>query len=208
MTKTADAVGVPVTAQLRRPDVACFTKGTLVATPFGERPVETLNPGDRVFTRDNGARELRWIGWRTIGWSALMTNPQLKPVLVKEGALGPGTPSRDLYVSPNHRMLVIDARGDEVLVAAKDLVGTPGITCVESMGVTYLHLLFDAHEVILSDGAWSESFQPSDFALGTFGNGTRSEILALFPELGSAEAVDRYQLARRLTVVAQSMGRV
>ena len=205
MTDAAQAVGSPGPARGRRLDVACFTKGSLIATPLGERPVETLIPGDRVFTRDNGAQELRWIGCRTLGWSSLMTNPHLKPVVVREGALGPGTPSRDLYVSPNHRLMVADERGDEVLVPAKELVGTPGVSFVESMGVTYIHLLLDAHEVILSDGAWSESFQPSDFALGTFGNDTRAEVLGLFPELRAPEAVDRYQLARRLASAAMSL---
>lgn len=208
MTGTGGASGVPVATLERRMEVACFAQGTLVATVFGERPVETLNAGDRVLTRDNGVQELRWIGWRTLGWSTLMTHPHLKPVRIREGALGPNSPSRDLQVSPNHRILITDERGDEVLVAAKDLVGSPGISVVEAMGTTYLHLLFDAHEVVLSDGAWSESFQPSDFAIGTFGAGARSEVVALFPELGSPTAIDRFRLARRLAVAAYCDGGV
>lgn len=208
MNKTVGAVDAVAAAVGGRARVACFTQGTLIATQLGERPVEHLNPGDRVFTRDNGVQELRWIGWRTLGWSELMRSPHLKPVVIRAGALGPGMPSRDLQVSPNHRMLVRDGRGEEVLVAAKDLVGTPGVSTVDAMGVSYLHLLFDAHEVVLSDGAWSESFQPSDFAMGTFGNGARAEVLALFPELGSEDSVDRFQLARRLATVAEGVRRL
>jgi phage terminase large subunit-like protein len=46
--------------QLRGPqhDAAwCFVAGTMVATPDGERPIETLYPGDLVLTR-NGARRV------------------------------------------------------------------------------------------------------------------------------------------------------
>jgi hypothetical protein len=202
MTKDLHAAGTPAVASGGRIEVACFTQGSLVATPRGELPVERLRPGDRVFTRDNGAQDLLWVGTRSFDWPVLRTNPHLKPILIRRDALGPGTPSRDLLVSPNHRMLVIDGHGEELLVAAKDLVGSAGVAAVEPMGVTYLHLLFDAHEIVLSDGAWSESFQPSDFALGTFGNGTRTEILSLFPDLGLDQSVDRYRLARRLATVA------
>ncbi len=202
MTKSLYAAGLPAAASGDRIEVACFTQGSLIATPRGELPVERLQPGDRVFTRDNGSQDLLWVGRRSFDWPVLRANPHLQPVLIRRDALGPGMPSRDLYVSPNHRMLVIDGHGEELLVAAKELVGSPGVIAVEPMGITYLHLLFDAHEIVLSDGAWSESFQPSDFALGTFGNGTRNEILTLFPDLGQDQSVDRYRLARRLATVA------
>src|SRR5690606_32383544 len=44
----------------------CFTSGTLIATPDGERAVETLRPGDLVMTRDHGPQELRWVGMRVM----------------------------------------------------------------------------------------------------------------------------------------------
>ena len=46
--------------------IPCFTPGTLIATPQGERKVEDLQAGDRVITRDNGIQEIRWIGTRTL----------------------------------------------------------------------------------------------------------------------------------------------
>ncbi|MFN6977544.1 MAG: Hint domain-containing protein, partial [Gemmobacter sp.] len=42
--------------------IPCFTPGTLIATPRGERPIEDLKAGDKVITRDNGIQEIRWIG--------------------------------------------------------------------------------------------------------------------------------------------------
>ena len=57
--------------------------------------------------------------------------------------------------------------------------------------------MFDQHEVVLSDGAWTESFQPGDHSLAGIGNAQRNEIFELFPELESAEGLKAYHSARR-----------
>ena len=205
MFTTVEAVGSKVADGMGRVDVACFVQGTLIATSQGEKPIEYLRPGDLVLTRDNGARDIRWIGSKHIGWQTLTANPHLKPVVIRWGALDWGSPAQDLYVSPNHRLLVRDENGSEVLAAAKQLVGNDGIEEVDAMGVTYFHLMFERHEVILSDGMWTESFQPSDYALGTVGNEARAEILALFPELRTEQGIARYTPARPIAVGAEMM---
>lgn len=183
--------------------VPCFTPGTLIATPKGEVPVESLKAGDRVITRDNGLQEIRWIGQKALGWKDLAANPHLKPVLIRQGSLGNGLPERDMMVSPNHRMLVANDRTalyfdeHEVLVAAKHLVAAHGIQSIDSIGTTYVHFMFDRHEVVLSNGAWTESFQPGDMTLKGMGNAQRSEILELFPELKTEAGLNDYQAARR-----------
>jgi len=85
----------------------------------------------------------------------------------------------------------------EVLVAAKHVVNNRGIHAVESMGTTYIHFMFDHHEVVLSNGTWTESFQPGDVTLKGMGNSQRSEIFELFPELQTAEGVEGYAAARK-----------
>lgn len=58
---------------------------------------------------------------------------------------------------------------EEVLVAAAQLVGLPGITTAPPQAVTYLHLLFDRHEVVFANGAPSESLYPGPVALKSRG---------------------------------------
>lgn len=190
--------------QIRTTDGAiCFAPGTLIATMRGEVPVQMLQPGDRVITRDNGMQELRWIGKRTLDPKELTAAPNLQPVLVREGALGNGLPHKDLVVSPQHRMLIRSDRASllyeesEVLVAAKDLVGMPGVERLANREVTYLHLLFDQHEVILANGAWSESFQPGDYSMKTLDTAQRAEIHYLFPELAESRSLQGFASARR-----------
>ena len=182
--------------------VPCFTPGTLIATKMGERRVEDLRPGDRVITRDNGMQELLWVGRKTLSKQELADNADLQPILFRAHSLGPDSPERDTMVSPNHRMLVADDRvrlicaEREVLVAAKHLTHLDGVERVALDEVSYIHVMFRSHQVILADGAWSESFQPGDQALGALGRESRDELLRLFPELGRASGRDSYRAAR------------
>ncbi|MCD9146787.1 Hint domain-containing protein [Pseudophaeobacter flagellatus] len=183
--------------------VPCFTPGTRIATPEGERRVEDLVVGDRVITRDNGIQVIRWLGSRSLERSDLKQAAHLQPILIREGALGNGLPERDMMVSPNHRVLVANDKtalyfeDREVLVAAKHLTGLVGIDAVETSSVTYIHFMFDQHEVVLSDGAWTESFQPGDQTLRGLDNTQRNEVFELFPELKSEQGRVAYSSARR-----------
>ncbi|SOB97771.1 Ca2+-binding RTX toxin-like protein [Rhodobacter sp. JA431] len=183
--------------------IPCFTPGTMVATPRGERRVEELREGDKILTRDNGIQEIRWVGRRDMSRAELIAAPHLRPVLIKAGSLGNGLPEQDMLVSPNHRMLVANERTalyfeeHEVLVAAKHLVDNAGVKPVETLGTSYIHFMFDRHEVVLANGAWTESFQPGDQTLGGMGNAQRSEIFELFPELKTREGIDHYTAARK-----------
>ena len=183
--------------------IPCFTPGTLIATPKGERRVEELQVGDRVITRDNGIQEIRWTGAKPISWQEMQGANHLKPILITAGSLGNGLPERDMMVSPNHRVLVANDRTAlyfderEVLAAAKHLVNNKGIFQVEPRGTTYLHFMFDNHEVVLSDGAWTESFQPGDHSLKGIGNAQRNELFELFPELETREGLEDFSAARR-----------
>src|SRR5690606_29807740 len=152
--------------------IPCFTPGTMVTCEAGERRVEDLRPGDRVLTRDHGLQPLCWVGRKELGPAELAADPKLQPVLIRAGALGPGLPARDMRISRQHRMLMAGPRAellfgsDEVLVQAEHLTHLPGVTHAADARVTYVHLLFDRHEVVLSDGTWSESIQPGDRTLG------------------------------------------
>ena len=181
----------------------CFGAGTSILTPEGLRLVEEIREGDRVVTRDNGIQTVRWAGSRhlpSIGHLAAAS----RPVRVAAGALGNGLPERDLVLSPNHRVLLTGAKVEllygetEVLAAAKSLTHLPGISQPVAASVTYHHFLFDRHEVVLSNGAWTESFLPGPVGLDTIEAAQRDEILALFPEL--AEAGGRHPGPARPTI--------
>jgi hypothetical protein len=205
--ESTDGNGGDVTGTLEYSEietiVPCFTPDTMIATMTGEKLVEDLKVGDRVITRDNGAQEIRWLGNKPMSGAQLQANPHLQPVLVRKGSLGGGLPERDMLVSPNHRMLINNAEvgllfnEPEVLVAAKHLINADkGITSVAASQTTYIHFMFDHHEVVLSNGAWTESFQPGDQAMSGVSKEQRSEIVELFPELANAEGREAFASSR------------
>jgi Ca2+-binding RTX toxin-like protein len=183
--------------------VPCFTPGTMIATVHGLRPVEELDVGDQIFTRDHGVQEIRWIGHKPVAGEPLAEARFLAPIRIMQGALGNDLPERDMLLSPNHRVMVsapdmeLMFGQSEVLVAAKHLTRMKGISSVLPKEVTYIHLMFDRHEIIWSDGIWSESFQPGAMALAGLETAQRDEIFALFPELATKKS-PAYRAARRI----------
>lgn len=166
--------------------VVCFTSGTMILTPNGEVPIESLSPGDMVTTLDNGVQPIAWIGQRHCDIEDLMRDETLQPVLIREGVLGV---QRDLLVSRQHAMLV----DQDHFARAIHLVETmPGVRIAHGKReVTYIHLMFDAHQIIFAEGAPSESFYPGKMAMQMMSEDARSDLYRQFPRLvGCTENAD------------------
>jgi hypothetical protein len=174
--------------------IPCFTPGVVIDTRRGPVPVEQIRVGDRVLTRDNGFRTVRWVGRKTLDAAVLAAAPRLRPVVIRRDALGPGVPARDLTVSRQHRMLMTGARAQllsgesEVLACAGHLGPVATRSGGADEGVTYLHILFDGHELIRANGCWTESFQPGRQVADAMEAAVRDEILEIFPELGASDS--------------------
>ena len=164
--------------------IICFTPGTMIQTIAGPRTIESLSAGDMVITRDRGPQPVRWIGKRTVPATGALAPVEIDPVLIS-GATAP------LIVSQQHRVLWEGYRAQmlfgeaEVLVAAKHLLSNPAVRLLEGGEVTYIHLLFDQHEVIYANGMPTESFYPGDMALSSLTDNGRHEMFELFPDLRS-----------------------
>jgi hypothetical protein len=182
--------------------VPCFTPHSKIKTIRGEVPAALLRQDDRVLTRDNGFQPIGWVGFRALGPGDLAGAPNLRPVRIRRGALGNGQPERDLLVSPQHRMLVCSSTAalwfgeDEVFVPAIALTGFDGVDQVDLPGVTYVHFMTERHQVVMGDGAWSESFQPGDLTLAGMDDAQRKELFTLFPQLAMDDPSEGYPAAR------------
>ncbi|WP_299040914.1 Hint domain-containing protein [uncultured Tateyamaria sp.] len=168
-------------------NVACFTAGTLIDTTKGPVAVEDLRRGMRLRTWDNGDRPVRAVLRRKVNGTGVFA-----PIHIAAGALDN---TRDLIVSPAHRMLISDWRAqmlfgaDEVLVSAVNLVRGDLIFRAPVAELTYYHILMDRHEVIFAEGAPTESFhltreavEAAEFDHSEEG-AVAAEIARLFPEL-------------------------
>ena len=188
--------------RLHAPDAArmiCFTPGTYLTTADGVADVAALKPGDLVQTKDNGLQPVVWSGSRRISGARLHVMPELAPVRLLAGALGSDRPEEELLVSPDPRMLVKGARArdlfntEEVLVSARDLVDGRQIWIDRLVReVTYVHVLFAQHEIVLANGLETESFHPAQAALSV---AQLAELEATLPE-ASDSAFARRVLSR------------
>lgn len=172
------------------PSFICFTPGALITTPRGQVRVEDLQVGDLVITADNGLQAIRWIGSRRMTGARLQAYPDLRPIRIRRDAFGPGMPERDMWVSPQHRMLVraertqLDFGETEVLAPAKGLLDDHRVTIDYGLKeTTYIHILFDRHEIIWANGTPTESFHPGHHAMDTIEQAARDELYEIFPEL-------------------------
>lgn len=173
-----------------RGGVICFAGGTLIATPDGPRPIEAIQPGDRISTRDDSAQEVLWTGSRRMSGARLYAMPHLRPVRIRAGAMGEDRPEFDLLVSPEHRMLVRGARAralfseEEVLVAARDLIDGQRIIAETGFRkVTYFHLLTERHQVIWANGMETESFHPAAADFDLMDPLQRAALFGTMPDL-------------------------
>jgi Hint domain len=134
----------------------CFVAGTRIATPDGERAIETLQAGDEVLTADGRVAPVRWIGIKEVrNIDTPVRLLRMTPVRIRAGALAENVPSRDLLVSPDHAVLV-----DGVLVQAGALVNRSTILRETRMPAhfTYYHVELEDHALILAEGTPAETF--------------------------------------------------
>lgn len=172
------------------PSFICFAAGTMVQTDTDDRPIEGLNVGDLVMTLDHGLQPIRWIGTRRLNATELDENPHLRPIRINAGVFAEGVPSRDLIVSPQHRIFVRSKIAmrmfdeTEVLVHAKHLLDLPGVAVADDLSeVTYVHVMCEDHEIIVADGAFAETLYTGVEAMKSLPPEARAEIEAIFGEL-------------------------
>jgi hypothetical protein len=194
VVSAAESTGQP---RIDAGDVAyliCFAAGILITTPEGPRGRDaTSRPA--ILTSDQGAQPLAWVGVAWVGVTRvdaarLAALPVFRPVRIRADAFGPGSPSRDTFLSQKHGFLVVGWRaellfgGGEVLVAARHLVDDDRVTIAHDLdGVTQVHLMFDGHQVVESNGLAAESFPHGPQAVLALDRAPRDDLLALFPEL-------------------------
>lgn len=154
---------------------SCFLRGTLIRTPEGDIPVEDLRVGDLVVTH-TGVAEIKWVGRRRIDPKAIDKPRDTLPVRIQTGAFAENVPSRDLYVSPDHCMLLEDS-----LIPAKFLINGTTVTQEATLvPFEYFHIELEQHSIILAEGAQTETYldlggrmsflEPGVLRFGAFAN--------------------------------------
>lgn len=182
-------VGWSDTDGVEHDSVICFTKGSMITTARGLRPVEQLAPGDLVITRDQGAQAVAWVSCQRIESPKLAMQENLRPVVIAKGSIAPGIPCRDTSVSRQHRVLLDrhfpGVNRDTELFAPAVALDYSGLSRIDHScaPVTYVHVFFERHQILQCDGLWSESFYPGRIGLASLEAAARQEFEQIFPDL-------------------------
>lgn len=154
-TMAAHDAAPPLEAARSDQGITCLASGTMVVTIRGELPVETLQAGEVMLTMHGApARQpLLRVARSRVEPSRQDDPSPLAPIRIRAGALMHGAPIRDLRVSPGQGIFL-----DNHLVPARLLVnGTSIFQDNADDGVTYHYLWFDEHDLVIADGALTES---------------------------------------------------
>jgi len=189
-TGVYEGAGVP------DPGVVCFTAGSHIKTENGDIPIEALQAGDLVLTKDHSLQPLRWIGHRIVSPAEQIAIPNFRPVIIQKSAIADNVPCRNMRVSQQHRILIESHQAEAlfgraaVLCAAVSLDNDHSITIQKApKRVEYIHLLFDQHEIVFVDRLASESFHPCPSGINKLSAKAQREIYALFPELKDGKSM-------------------
>ncbi|MEM9576392.1 MAG: Hint domain-containing protein [Pseudomonadota bacterium] len=197
--------------------VPCFGPGTMIATQEGEVPVELLEPGHKVLTRDHGYQPILWVGRTELPARYFDHFPDERPLRIPAGTLGENWPKRDLCVTGDHRVLIRSAMAQlmyfsaEVLAPAKawgDIGAAEWVAPAEVFTLT--HVLCASHQVILAEGAWVESLFTGAETMRRLSDEDRARLNAALPEALHHKTTARPCLSRKeavLLLAARRRGR-
>ncbi len=144
---TADAAAKPPVPPLpRRHEPSAFRSGTLLETPSGWRPVETLTAGDRVATLDGGFAELTGVRRHRIAPGSARASH------VPAGSLNTCS---DMILTAGQHVALIEPecetlfQAPRVLAPAAALCGFRGITSVAGYSdIEATQLTFENEEIV------------------------------------------------------------
>ena len=159
-----------------------FGQGTMITLANGRQcPIEAVQAGQMLLTRDHGPQPVRWIGKATLRAVGVFA-----PVVITAGTLGN---AGDLIVSQHHRMFLYqrDRRAglatSELLVQAKHLVNGERVFLREGGYINYFSIVFDRHEIIYAEGIPAESLMVNEATLHRLPAELSEDVKRLFPGL-------------------------
>jgi hypothetical protein len=147
-------------------NISCFTAGTLIATRVYQKRIDDLRPGDQVITRGSVFIQVQALSQQSYSCAEQRLNTDFRPIVIPANTF---SNSRDLHLSPAHRLMVTDNQAkllfglSEVLVVAKTALEYAWVHQQPAdFEITYFHISLTTHELVQVKEMWVESLFLSD----------------------------------------------
>lgn len=160
-----------------------LTKGALVETLDGHKPVERLKPGDLLRTGSGAYRPLRHV------FRVDLDAPR-RAIRIRAEALGPGLPEKGIRLPRDQQIHVTSDIARRMfgqkgaLVPAHLLTTLPGITTARIKEQVHYLLLMDRQDTVLTRGVPTETLAPCARSLDLVPPHLRKAITRLYPGFG------------------------
>ena len=166
--------------------IVCYVKGTLILTDQGVVPIENIKVGDKVVTKgkiyyykfikkdaDFQIEPVIWIS----KFKVLDLNAKSRPICIKKDAFLKNCPFQDLYVSPEHCLLL----KDNMVVVSSMINGKNIYQDMECNSVEYYHLECKHHCAIFANGVLTESYLDTNnrYVFDTFSHSKNAPVAHL-----------------------------
>ena len=188
--------------------VPCFCQGTTLMTATGEQPVDWICSGDRVLTKDHGFQSVLWANRTVISARKLQSTANLRPIKIAARSIDKDTPAKDLLLSPEHRILLKSPQIEllfgcgEVFAPIKSVANDGDVArTLPDHDISYYHIMFAQHEIVLADGLWIESFFPDKMALAALPAKKQAQIRGLLGAQTDTIQTARFCLKPRETAL-------
>lgn len=160
---------------------ACFLKGTHIATPDGEKTVESLVAGDKVITASGGVATVKWLGHRTLYKNRIPAKDAVRafPILIKKDAIANNVPHADLIVSPGHHLEFNGALVPAMMLANGQTI----VQQFDRRSFEYFHVELEQFDIILAEGVPAESYVD----MGNRSMFQNADEVAMNPDFGPSE---------------------
>ena len=151
--------------------IVCYKKGTLILTNQGIIPIENIKVGDNVVTEGKIYNNYKLIKQNTLSLEPVIwignfkvdnnLDTNSRPICIQKNTFGNNSPFQDLYISPNHSILL-----DGNMVSASSLLINGNEKTIyqdmECTSVEYYHLECETHCSIFANGVLSETYLDVD----------------------------------------------
>lgn len=139
----------PLAARMR---IAGIHGNVRLDSEFGLVPVALLRRGDKLRTRDGTLVRIAAIEVCRFDHAMMESRPDLRPISISSGALGPGLPTAPVMLAPEQELGAKPAATATPMFQAASQLGRPGIERAPASETSYYTLRLEKPSAFLAEG--------------------------------------------------------